>query len=102
MVRAGYRTVALALRGYAPSEPSAIGDCSLRALADDLVVVLDHFGVERGLVVGHDWGASAAYAAAALRPDRIMRMVTLAIPPFPVLPSGWRERWARPHNVYLS
>ena len=58
LVREGYRTVALALRGYAPSEPSANEDYSLRALAEDPVATLDHFNAERGLVVGHDWGAS--------------------------------------------
>ena len=102
LVAAGFRTVALALRGYAPSGIPSSGDYSLRALADDIVAVLDHLGVQRGLIVGHDWGASAAYAAAALQPGRIERMVTLAIPPFPVLPSGPRERLARPHNVYLA
>ena len=29
-------------------------------------------------------------------------MVTLAIPPSPVLPSGPRERMVRPHNLYLA
>ena len=29
---------------------------------------------------GHDWGAAAAYVAAALAPERIKRLVTLAVP----------------------
>jgi len=102
LVATGFRTVALALRGYAPSGIPSSGDYSLRALADDVVAVLDHLGVDQGLLVGHDWGASAAYTAAALHSERIERMATLAIPPFPVLPSGLRERLARPHNLYLA
>ena len=99
---AGFRTFSLAMRGYPPSDVPGGGDYSLRTLAGDVIAVLDRFGIERGLLIGHDWGASAAYAAAALHPDRIDRIVALAIPPFPVLPSGWRERLARPHNIYLA
>ena len=102
LVSAGFRTVALALRGYAPSGIPSSGDYSLRALTADIVAILNHLNAKRGLIVGHDWGASAAYAVAALHPGRIERMVTLAIPPFPVLPSGPRERLARPHNLYLA
>lgn len=102
LVADGYRTIALAMRGYAPSGIPSNGDYSLRALASDVIATLDQFGIERGMVVGHDWGASASYAAAALHPERIERMVTLAIPPFPVLPSGACERIARPHNFYLA
>ena len=33
------------------------------------------------VLIGHDWGAEAAYAAAAYAPDRWRRLVTLAVPP---------------------
>lgn len=99
---AGFRTAALSLRGYAPSGIPKNGDYGLAVLAGDVVALLDRLGVSRAHVVGHDWGASAAYALAALHPDRVDRMVTLAIPPLAVFPSGWRERIARPHNVYLG
>src|SRR5689334_846432 len=33
------------------------------------------------VLIGHDWGAEAAYGAAAFAPDRWRRLVTLAIPP---------------------
>jgi pimeloyl-ACP methyl ester carboxylesterase len=33
------------------------------------------------VLVGHDWGAEAAYAAAGFAPDRWRRVVTLGIPP---------------------
>jgi pimeloyl-ACP methyl ester carboxylesterase len=35
-------------------------------------------GEERAYVVGHDWGALATYGAAALAPERVRRIVTLA------------------------
>jgi pimeloyl-ACP methyl ester carboxylesterase len=37
------------------------------------------------VLVGHDWGANAAYAAAAAAPQRWRRVVTMAVPPEPVL-----------------
>jgi pimeloyl-ACP methyl ester carboxylesterase len=33
------------------------------------------------VLIGHDWGAEAAYGAAAHAPDRWRRLVTLAVPP---------------------
>lgn len=76
----GFRAVAPFMRGYAPTSLAADGDYSIPALARDVVALIDHFGAERAYVVGHDWGAVAAYAAANLRPDRIERIVTAAVP----------------------
>jgi pimeloyl-ACP methyl ester carboxylesterase len=38
------------------------------------------------VLVGHDWGAEAAYGAAAFAPDRWRRVVTLAVPPLALDP----------------
>jgi len=76
----GFRAVAPFMRGYAPTSLAADGDYSIPALARDVIALIDHFGAERAYVVGHDWGAVAAYAAASLRPDRIERIVTAAVP----------------------
>lgn len=99
--KAGFRTANLALRGYAPSGLPRNKDYSLTALAGDVIAVLDHLGEDRAHLLGHDWGATIAYAVAALHPQRVARMVTLADPPPSLFPSGWRERLARPHNIYL-
>lgn len=76
----GFRAVAPYMRGYAPSGLAPDGDYSIKALALDVVALIDHFGVEQADIVGHDWGAAAAYSAANLRPDRIRRLVTAAVP----------------------
>lgn len=99
---AGFRVIAVAMRGYAPSAVPADGDYSLRRLALDTLCLLDALEIERASVVGHDWGASAGYALAALAPQRLASLVTLAIPPLTVFPSGLREGLARPHNLYLG
>lgn len=77
---AGYRAVAPFMRGYPPSELPEDGDYSVTALGRDVIALIEHFGVDRAFVVGHDWGAVAAYAAAALRPDRVRGIVTAAVP----------------------
>ncbi|MEJ6396055.1 alpha/beta hydrolase [Gymnodinialimonas sp. 2305UL16-5] len=102
LVSEGYTFVALAMRGYAPSDISETGTYSIDRLALDVLELIDHLQCEKALIIGHDWGASTAYAIAALYPERVSRIVTFAIAPLAVAPSGWRERWARPHNIYLG
>lgn len=77
---AGYRAVAPFMRGYPPSEIPEDGDYSIPALGRDVIALIEHFAADRAYVVGHDWGAIASYAAAALRPDRIRAIVTAAVP----------------------
>lgn len=78
---AGFHAVAPFMRGYAPSSTAADGDYSLKALARDVAALVDHFGGGKAWIVGHDWGAVAAYAAAATVPERIDGIVTAAVPP---------------------
>jgi pimeloyl-ACP methyl ester carboxylesterase len=80
LAHAGFRGIAPFMRGYAPSALAPDGDYGLRALALDVVALIDHFGAERAAVVGHDFGALAAYGAANLRPDRVSLLVTAGLP----------------------
>ena len=102
LVQAGFCVTALAMRGYAPSDIPLDRNYSVDRLATDVVDLLDHLGVQSATVLGHDWGASAAYALAALYPERMTSIVTLAIPPLALGSSGLVERWVRPHNIYLG
>jgi pimeloyl-ACP methyl ester carboxylesterase len=38
-------------------------------------------GKDQSVVIGHDWGALAAYGAAGLAPERFRKVVTMALPP---------------------
>ena len=76
----GFRAVAPFMRGYAPTSIPADGDYRVSVLARDVIALVDHLDAREATVVGHDWGAVAAYAAATLRPDRIKRIVTAAVP----------------------
>jgi pimeloyl-ACP methyl ester carboxylesterase len=77
---AGYRATAPFMRGYAPSDLAADDDYRIEALAADVLGVIDALGASRAAVVGHDWGAVAAYTAAQKAPERIGTLVTAAVP----------------------
>ena len=79
---AGFHAVAPFMRGYAPTAVPADGAYHLDTLAADAVALHEVLGGgEDAVLIGHDWGAEAAYAAAARAPDRWRRLVTLAVPP---------------------
>ena len=76
----GYRAVAPYLRGYAPTEIPQDGRYQTAVLAQDVLALIEAHGAKRAVVIGHDWGAVAAYGAAILGPERVRRLVTLAVP----------------------
>jgi len=78
----GWRTVIPYLRGSGPTrflseETPRVG--SGVALAQDAIDLADALGLGRFAVVGHDWGARAAYTLAALFPERISSVSALAL-----------------------
>jgi pimeloyl-ACP methyl ester carboxylesterase len=79
---AGYHAVAPFMRGYAPTALAPEGDDGLGPLVADAVALHAALGGDgRAVLIGHDWGAEAAYGAASLAPGRWRRLVTIAIPP---------------------
>lgn len=82
----GWRAVAPFMRGYAPTALAPDGGYQIGALVRDTVAAHGALGGdERAALVGHDWGAAAAYATDAFSPGLFRRVVTLAVPPGPVL-----------------
>jgi pimeloyl-ACP methyl ester carboxylesterase len=97
---AGYQIASVCMRGYAPSSPSRLGRYDVPSLGRDLCAVAKALSPDQPVrLLGHDWGAIAAYAATALRPDRFSHLVTMAVPHFRVAaprylrPSQWRRSW---------
>lgn len=79
---AGLRTFAPDQRGYSPgARPTRRRDYRTRRLVGDLAALVDRVGRPVHLV-GHDWGALVAWAAAGLRPDlfRTLTAVSVAHP----------------------
>ena len=80
LAAAGYRAVAPAMRGYAPTGPAPDGLYQSAALAEDAVALIDALGYDDAIIFGHDWGATAAYGAALAAPARIRKLITAAVP----------------------
>ena len=82
---AGYRAVAPAMRGYWPGGAAPDGCYQGWATGSDCLALIDALGGAPAVVIGHDWGAGAAYAAAAMGPEKVARLVTMAVPRGPQL-----------------
>src|SRR5436190_11888262 len=81
LAAAGFHAVAPDMRGYGGSDaPEAIDQYTLFHLVGDLVGLLDALEAPSAVIVGHDWGASIAWQAARLRPDRFRAVVALTVP----------------------
>jgi pimeloyl-ACP methyl ester carboxylesterase len=78
---AGYRAVALDMRGFGESyAPHDVDLYTSVHVAGDLTGVLDTLDITEAVLVGHDWGADYAQRAAVMRPDRFRAVVSLSIP----------------------
>src|SRR5712691_1576459 len=70
--------VAPNLRGYPPSDaPQAVEAYTMPHLLNDVHALLDHFGRERCVLVGNDWGGYIAWVFASAYPDRVERLIIL-------------------------
>jgi pimeloyl-ACP methyl ester carboxylesterase len=78
---AGWRAVAPDMRGYggtdAPSDPAQY---TMLHHVGDMVGLVHSLGEQQAVVVGHDWGAPAAWTAALLRPEVFRAVVGMSVP----------------------
>jgi pimeloyl-ACP methyl ester carboxylesterase len=103
VARAGYRVACPFMRGYHPTEIPKHGKFDIDTLGADvlaLIAALDDTGAP-AIVVGHDWGAAAAYAAAALGPERVRLCVALAVPHARAIKPGPTQVWRLRHFLAL-
>ncbi len=80
LAEAGFRGVAPAMRGYEPQSQPADSDYHAVRMAGDVAAWIDQLGGGPVHLVGHDWGATIAFAAAALVPDKLRSLTVLAVP----------------------
>lgn len=79
---AGFRAIAPWLRGYAPTSLAPDDRYHTTYLAADVVALCDALSPDASVhLVGHDWGAGAVTLAASYRPERVGKLVTIAVPP---------------------
>src|SRR5579864_7534116 len=82
LAKAGFRAVAPDLRGYGRSDrPEQVEKYTILHDIGDIVGLVDALGAEQAVIAGHDIGATIAWQAALLRPDRFKGVIALG-PPF--------------------
>ena len=81
LAEAGYHAVAPDMRGYGQTDrPDAVDKYSMLHLVGDVVGLVDALGEPTAVVAGHDWGATVAWHAALMRPDRFRAVIGLSVP----------------------
>ena len=80
-----FHVICMDLRGYgwssAPHPDAAHETYSKRAMGEDVVAVMDHFGLVRARIAGHDRGGRVAYRLALDHPGRVTSLALLDIAP---------------------
>jgi pimeloyl-ACP methyl ester carboxylesterase len=81
LTEAGLRTYAPDQLGYSPgARPDEVGAYALPNLAQVTADLMTALEIPRADVVGHDWGANAAWALAAWHPERVRSLTAVSVP----------------------
>ncbi|MGE0668166.1 MAG: alpha/beta fold hydrolase [Sphingomonadales bacterium] len=84
LAEAGYRVIAPNQRGYGrSSKPDAIVEYDIHHLTADLTGLLDHYGIERAIFCGHDWGGLVVWQVPLLHPERVAGIIGVGVPFLP-------------------
>src|SRR6185436_8451178 len=104
LARAGYRALAVYLRGFGPTrflDAAVARTAEQAAIGQDVIDFADALKLPRFGVAGFDWGGRAACVAAALHPDRMRAAVLIGgysiqntvTPARPAAPEAARRLW---------
>lgn len=75
-----YRVIAPFLRGYYPTSIALDGNYSVKTVAGDIVELANQLEIDEFNIMGQDWGASISSAVANLAPNKVLKVIALAIP----------------------
>ena len=83
LAQAGFTVCAVDVRGYGQSDrPAPVDAYAMTELMADLLGVIDHFGEESAVLIGHDWGGPIVWNTALAFPERISAVAGLSVPYF--------------------
>ncbi len=78
---AGYRVVVPEVRGYGDSDaPEPVEAYDMENMIGDVLGLIDHFGEQQAVLIGHDWGAPIVWNTTALHPKRVRAVVAMSVP----------------------
>ncbi len=90
----GYRVVAFDMVGYGKSDKPASFPYTMEAMADVVLEVMAHLGLERPVVVGHSMGGQTALSLAIRHPEALSALVLAA-------PAGF-EHFSRRERAWFK
>jgi len=68
-------------RGFArSSKPEGAENYTPDKTVGDLIALADHFGKDRFVLIGHDWGGAIAWMAGLQHPNRVERLIIVNAP----------------------
>ncbi|HEY0623294.1 alpha/beta hydrolase [Sphingomonas sp.] len=90
-------------RGFArSSKPEGVANYAPDKTVADLLALADHFGKDRIVLVGHDWGGAIAWMAALQHADRVERLIIVNAPhPFVFQKSLFDDMEQRKASQYI-
>ena len=81
LTAAGFRVIVPDQRGYNLSDkPRGVAAYDVDILARDVIGLLDHFGIQKARLAGHNWGAAVAWTVAIQYPERLEKIAILNVP----------------------
>ena len=84
LAAAGYHVIAPDQRGYGDSDkPEGVVEYDIHNLTADLTGLLDHFGIEKAIFCGHDWGGLVVWQVPLLHPSRVAGIIGVGVPFLP-------------------
>ena len=83
--KAGWRVIIPYMLGYGMTDhPKDLEDYSMKNIATDLILLLDHLKIQEKVVfLGHDWGGVVVYRIALWYPDRVRAIAVICTPYMP-------------------
>ncbi|MEV4615164.1 alpha/beta hydrolase [Kitasatospora sp. NPDC049258] len=76
LTAAGHRVITMDLRGLGESS-TGFTDHSPAAIAEDVLALLDHLGIDRAVLVGNSYTGASVVKAAGDRPERVAGIVLI-------------------------
>lgn len=104
LAAAGHPVFAPDMRGYNRSDkPKDVKAYGMPLLVGDMTAILDHYGIEKAVFVGHDWGAFVLWALPNYAKDRVLGCASLNYPLFPRLKINplWAFRLLFHRDMYM-
>ncbi|CAM4345555.1 alpha/beta fold hydrolase [Lacicoccus alkaliphilus] len=96
----GYRVIVPDQRGYnKSSKPDGTGAYHIDKLRDDILGIMDHFGMDQANIAGHDWGGAVGWHLASTRPRRVKKFIAVNIPHPAVMPEAVKKY---PKQIFKS